>query len=685
MTLRPISASAAAAVLAVCAAAIAADGGGACEQFARFCAAHFGAEKEPEVYRMFGRDLEVAPRTVWSHVSRTSACFAWETSLPARSCVEYGPTAGYGHRTPTPAGHFCLHLHHLKGLAARTTYHYRLVAVDERGNRVATKDRTFVTGGAAGAIELPGRLDGPPFVLDRPGATYLVTRDIAADGTAIFIAASGVTVDLGGHTITYDGRRDTAGAGACGVRGHKVRGSGLSKVAVVNGTVKRGRGGSTTRKVWQTLYSPIFFSRPSGLEIAGVDVDYDGGQVVAIALIIRGQACDIHHNRFVDRGTALLDRHVGIDVVTMGPGKSKCRHNLIRRTRHRGIHAQAGNEVHGNEIYVDSHATNSYGIMYYAGRGGAAGLAVHHNRVFGSGYHPVGIGSGQGYSDVKVHSNYIQMQGTSPKGRWAGGRGGGDPAGQLHPVNGIRLQAPGRNVEHYDNVIVAKGSGKGCLMRGLWLVPGARSGPGLVLRRNRVKLIAEDALAEGYAVSAGGAGQPEGSATVELTDNTVISNLCHVQFGDNYSHGGRYAFTSNRFVKVGRDGRYRTIRLGWRGWKYGTSGHVFTDTEFGGRAGFDSVSFDGSRAGRYGFSVAWTVGIKTAAGARVSITDSTGAEVFSGRAGLTGRIAARLIQYERTRAGQSPRTPHTITVRAGPGIATRKVTVDRARRIEIGI
>ena len=46
------------------------------------------------------------------------------------------------------------------------------------------------------------------------------------------------------------------------------------------------------------------------------------------------------------------------------------------------------------------------------------------------------------YHDVKVTANYIQMQGTSPADRWRGGVGGGDPAGQLCTVNGIRLQKP---------------------------------------------------------------------------------------------------------------------------------------------------------------------------------------------------------------------------------------------------
>ncbi len=583
--------------------------------FNRFSAAHFGAEREEEMYRAFGKELKVEDGGLWQHVSEASACFAWQTNLPAKSLVEFDTTAAYGQKTAEPERCFALHLHHLKGLKPDTAYHYRLVSVDERGNRIASPDATFTTKRLPDAVRIPDDVAGPPFVLDRPNATYLVTQDIAADGTAIFIAASGVTLDLGGHTVTYDEKRDTANEGACAIRGHKQRGIGLSNVKVLNGSLRRGRGGSTTEKVWDTLYNPLFFSKPSSLEIAGLSVDYDGCQVAAIALIIRGEKVDVHHNAFLDRGSDLFNRHTGMDAVSVAAQNSHVRYNLIKRTRHRGVNAFQGSEILANEVYIDSYATNSYGIMYYSQQG-AAGLRIFGNRIFGAGYHPIGIGSGQGYSDVKVRRNYIQVQGTIAEARWTGGQGGGDDPGQLHPVNGIRLQRPRRRIEHADNVIVVKGSGQGCLMRGVWIVPDDQSGPGLSFRSNRIKLIAEDAVAEGSALSCGGTPNPPGPATVDLEHNTVITNLCHVQFGDNYSHGGHYGFEANEFIKLGNDPRYRTIRLGWNGWKYETFGHTFLDTAFQGGASFDSVSFDGAQRGRYDFSIAWTLGLKAPAGAR---------------------------------------------------------------------
>ena len=221
------------------------------------------------------------------------------------------------------------------------------------------------------------------------------------------------------------------------------------------------------------------------------------------------------------------------------------------------------------------------------------------------------------------------------------------------------------------------------MMRGVWLVPGRDTGEDLLFRNNRIKLIAEDGQAEGYAVSAGGAGEESRSSLVELRGNTIVTNLCHVQFGDNYSHGGRHLFASNRFVRTGADPRYEMIRLGWRGWKYGSYGHTFIDSEFEGGAGYDRASFDGGRSGRYDFGVGWSIDITTAPGAKVLIRDRTGAQVFAGPVPQEGCVSAPLVQYTQNRAGKTSATPHTVTVQMNGKAVSQKVTMGQKRRLEI--
>ena len=128
------------------------------DDFNAFCKKYFGAEKEPLVYEKFGRDLKFTDGGSWRHVSERSACVAFETSLPAKAWVEYGETARYGKRTPEPERHFYIHVHYLEGLEVGKACHYRLVAVDERGRRVTSKDRTFTTRAIPAAVHIPGDL-----------------------------------------------------------------------------------------------------------------------------------------------------------------------------------------------------------------------------------------------------------------------------------------------------------------------------------------------------------------------------------------------------------------------------------------------------------------------------------------------------------------------------------------------
>lgn len=664
------------------------------EQFSRLCIEHFGAEKEGELYRAFGKQLQIVAGSRWQYVSESSACIAWQTNLPAETYVEYGPSAEYGSRTSPPERHFFVHVHYLTNLRPSTTYHFRLVGVDERGNQVRSEDQTLFTKRMSGAVRVPDGLSGPPYLLDRADTVYLVTKDIVADATALNIAADGVTLDLGGHTIVYDEKAGAVDPSAaerlygwhstqnpCGLRTADRRG----RIKVINGTIRQGSGNGASKP---SGFNPLFLRRPRDTEVAGVTVVYSGSQVTGILVNNAYDGVHVHHNVLVDEGAELFNRHRGLDGIHFGIGReaqsiARCHHNLIKRTRHRGITTRSNTELFANEIYVDSYATNSYGIMYYSSRDPIHDVSLHHNLIFGTGYHPVGIGAGFHARDIRVQANYIQMQGLAREERWQGGAGGGDPAGQLHPVNGIRLhKGPQQNIEYRGNTIVVKGRGKGCMMRGLWLIPKGKM-EGIVLRDNLVKLIAEDREAEGHAVAALGTTSETADETLTLIGNTIISNLCHVRFGDNYGHGGRYRLIGNRFVKVGDDPRYKTIRLGWQGWKYETFGHVFVDSVFEGGAAYDSVSFDGIQNGRYSFSVGWQLDLKTIPGAAVRIKDRTGAEVSSGRARGSGKMSFMLFEYSRERGGRTMLTPHTVIVERDGGSTSKSVLMDRKREIEI--
>ena len=87
------------------------------------------------------------------------------------------------------------------------------------------------------------------------------------------------------------------------------------------------------------------------------------------------------------------------------------------------------------------------------------------------------------------------------------------------------------------------------------------------------------------------------------------------------------------------------------------------------------------------FSIGWTVTLRTAPGAKVTITDKSGAQVFTGKADATGKLDVKLLQLTRKAIGTENKvetihhTPHTVTVEAGGRKTDKIVTVTAKQEI----
>ena len=671
------------------------------DDFNQFCAEHFGAEKESLVYDTFGRELKVMPGGNWRHVSETSACIAWETNLPAKGYVEYGETVAYGKKTVEDERHFYLHVHYLKDLKADVTYHYRLVSVDERGNRVPSADATFSTRKLDDAVRIPDDVPGPPFVLDKPGATYLVTRDVVCDATAFNVTARNITLDLGGHTVTYNdkaGALDPVGtrgyiryaAGSpCGIRcSYGARPIKL----VVNGEIRQGKG-AASGGAGGMRSAPICGGATT--EVTGLTLRYHGPQVSGAVGSTRGS---FHHNVIVDEGTKIINRHAGCAACrAVAP---KTHHNLVKRCRHRGFDGQSGNDFYSNEVYGDSWDTNAAAVMYY----NKQNVNCHDNRFFARGYHFIGVAVvSKGCRNIDVRDNFIHLAAHKPNVR-------SREYGAMSNMNGLRFTPYGGDadgIRFEKNVIAIHGKG-GSKLRGLWVCPTPTT-RNLSFTGNVVKVIADEETSENsQCVCVNGNARASDAPAVLYTGNTFISNICNVRLAESYGGSGNQHFVSNTLVRVGLDPRYRTIRCGW--WVLDTTGNVFIDTGFRGGAGFDKVSFEGGPhkltgkdarthghlKGMRDFTVQWTLTVKTLAGAGVVIKDKSGKEVFSGKAGDDGSASAVLSQYIHKGKGvkgegRTPSdsektffTPHTVTVTANGKTVTRTVTMDAAKTVDMG-
>jgi hypothetical protein len=335
------------------------------DAFNKLCVDSFGAEKEELTYEAFGKDNKVRDGSQWFHASLNSACVAWQTQLPSKAFVEYGPDTSYGQKTEPHERHFYTHVHYLKGLEPGTTYHYRTVIIDERGQKVEGADATFTTLTEDKVSKLQGGQRAEAVVIDKPGH-YVLTADVTSDTTGIEIKTGDVTLDLNGHTVVYDNKKMGPIDGgfpkwfsesASGIRMAEYN---KKDVRILNGTVRQGAGGDGAQ---QNAYgfSPLALQSGKGKsEVAGLTLEYYGTQITGIQQ--RGSEADIHHNIIVDKGTEITNRHQGCAAVT---GTPKVHHNLIKRARHRGIDVRSGSEITHNEINVDSCATNSFAVSLY--------------------------------------------------------------------------------------------------------------------------------------------------------------------------------------------------------------------------------------------------------------------------------------------------------------------------------
>jgi hypothetical protein len=86
----------------------------------------------------------------------SSALITWATDKPATSQVEYGTTTAYGSQTPADSTLLTAHSVTLIGLAASTTYQFRVHSTDAGGNAAVSVNLSFTTSVQSGGGIPPG-------------------------------------------------------------------------------------------------------------------------------------------------------------------------------------------------------------------------------------------------------------------------------------------------------------------------------------------------------------------------------------------------------------------------------------------------------------------------------------------------------------------------------------------------
>ncbi|MBN1670496.1 MAG: hypothetical protein JXR37_05665 [Kiritimatiellae bacterium] len=636
--------------------------------FNDWCTRNFGLVHEPLVSVLFGTQLAIEPGGTWTYASRSSAVVGFRTSLPATSWVEYGPTSAYGAQTPQPDRSYALHLHYLTNLQAGVTYHYRLVAVDERGRRVETANQTLTTPALANAIRIPEDVSGPPYVLNQAGATYLVTRDLTIAGLAFELKANNITLDLGGHTVVYDNAHMGAIAGdfwayinnsSIGVKAQQRSG-----FRVVNGTILQGAGQDAGESS-SIGFNPMYLGSCSSYEVAGVTVGYGGPQLIGMYNHWGGGGANIHHNLFVDTGHELVNRHGAGCRAIIFYGSSdtpdcEVHHNLVKRTRQGGL---SGGTVHHNEIYIDSYDTNSFGI------GLRTGGSAWANRVFGGGYHVCAFSWG---TRQTAYRNFIHLKAEALPDQRSG------EFGEVASCNAFRLTQysgstnPYEDNLYYENVVVIRVK-DGRQVRGVQVSsdPYVKN---YVWRDGIIKITAEDdsPVLASCLVAQGLSERADQCLPVYYTRNVLITDQRHVCLGDDYGTGSNQHVVDSRLVRLRGAAGYRLVTF-----DSGTSkNNTIRNPILENGADPEQVTM---RSGTHEFALEWTLSLEAAAGTAVRVTDAAGATAFTGAVAGDGTLDVVLSEYRRTPAGKTMLTPHTVTV----GGSAKALTMDRRRAYRV--
>ncbi len=113
-----------------------------------------------------------------TNLSSSQATINWTTNLASDSQVDYGTTTAYGSSTALAGAMVTSHSQSLSGLAANTTYHFRVKSKTAQGQSGAWGDYTFHTATGGDTQPPTVSLTGPA-----PGATVSGTVSISANAS----------------------------------------------------------------------------------------------------------------------------------------------------------------------------------------------------------------------------------------------------------------------------------------------------------------------------------------------------------------------------------------------------------------------------------------------------------------------------------------------------------------------
>jgi uncharacterized repeat protein (TIGR01451 family) len=518
-----------------------------------------------------------------------------------------------------------------------------------------------------------------PAVLDRSGETYVVTGDFSCAGTAFTIAAPGVTLDLGGHTIQY-AMGSAQGHGVWIAPGWQ---SGTDKNAtdaeIKNGTFTQHA--TSTARYCDAIYGnevpntagPRIYGITFNTHTAcskGIHLKECGSGVQIYSCVFNVSNLTYEPDQEICEAVRLIDAYYGTATT---PGV--VRDNVINWASH-GI-SVVGNsgrkaqyvQIYGNVIHHHApadFARNCMGIILFA----ADHCLVHDNTIqTESGQGILIDGTGAGGADYnEIYDNNVDIS--------------ENQAGDLHRVKGIFVRyGSDYNKIHGNTVICRSVLQNNIFPFVLGRVPNVELCYGNEVYNNTFTNLYNGAPCYSAALDV----RDVGSGNY-LHDNLLTSNNHAIEL---YESSHYPALISHNTLVKGPNpaANYAAIfMLSDSGSPAGP--HAVRDSVLSGGAALSQAAYG---EGGGSCDIEWTLTVKAqdglgaaVAGAAVQIRDRYGALVAGGATAADGAFSAAVRQYTESSAGDTTYTPHTVTAtKLGYSDGSATVTVDASKQVTI--
>ena len=509
-----------------------------------------------------------------------------------------------------------------------------------------------------------------PGVLDITGATYVLTQDVTAEHSAFMIKGDDITLDLGGHTVTYGtavGVDRSSGVflrpagGEEPFKGVAREGFGggnrftLRNGRIVQGpqpvaeklTMRSGRVTDAAGPVPARSCFAIYVRGCQGLEISNVTTEVNSRDTDN--LYIRECAdVHLHDNHCVSRVREITDRHYpGTGVITVAGvrGPIDIHHNVIDGGGQWGIRVAGGRELtghlvllHHNIIRHRSYTTNGYAI----------GAAAPNMRIYANVIKPeAGRGVHLTGSGIDFFNSIVDVK-EKPNPEY--------PRTRAH---GIKLEGCRHTLVHHNfsRAVAAEGYGDAAP-----LDFSVRTNSANRVFKNTIVAQREPNAGEFWATSINLYSNQPRSLT-QVHDNIFKTNHWHARV--DWSGGRGFDFANNRFETIGDPQDYQF-------WLFAQSSRAesrnltFLDNQLVGHTDYRRIGSLHPRIRRQGIdaSIRWTVNVnvvdpagKGIAGALVTANED-GKEVASALSGDDGKAALPLLDYRIVGDRENPIEEH---------------------------